>query len=391
MQQHPPILITCTGIMNANQSDSIGGAHIHTIHLYKELLDRGFKVKLLISTQNPCPKTEQLVKSHNLPYEKIYHAGLLKNRLIFKTCLIFKLIKLCKQLGPCIVQCNSKAEIWAANIAKKFTPLKIVFTRHNPQVISHRRIRGVLGALGSGQQSTDMLHAQNKKIHNSIKIIDDLPMFFNQDKFLTYQPTEDRISFFKKNFGITIPPTAPLLCMVANLYIDVHHKNHPLLLHALAQINSQRQEKVHLVLAGGGPAESRLKQLATSLGITHEVHFLGFTDQTPGILCHSDIFVLSSKEEAFGIAYLEAALMKKPLVGATKTGAENTIILHEQTGLLFKNNDCPDLVQKLERLIDDAPLRTKLGQNAYEHVKTNYSNESGLQKMLTFYNKVANL
>lgn len=391
MSQLLPILIASTGIMDSQQVDAIGGAHIHTLHLYKELVKKGLNVYLLISTKKPCPKLEQLAQSYGLAYEKIYHAGLLKNRLLFKIYLTFKLISLCKKIGPCIVQCNSKAEIWAANIAKQFTPIKIVFTRHTPQIISHRRIRGVLGALGSGHQTTAMLHAQNKKIKNSIKLIDNLPMFFNQDKFLNYQATEDRTTFFSKNFGLSIPATAPLLCMVANLYIDVNHKNHPLLLNALAQINSHRREKVHLILAGGGPAEQRLKQLATSLGIAAEVHFLGFTDQTPGILYHTDIFVLSSKEEAFGIAYLEAALMKKPLVGATNTGAENVIIIHEKTGLLFKNNDCADLVKQLELLIDDTVLRENLGKNAFKHVMATFAHEVGAQKLIAFYHKIAAL
>jgi glycosyltransferase involved in cell wall biosynthesis len=296
---------------------------------------------------------------------------------------------MCKKLGACIVQCNHKWEIWAAKIASKFVPIKIILTHHVPDIINHNKIRGITGALGSGPQTTAMLHEQNKKLNYTIKHIDNLPMFYNQDKFLNYRETEDRTIFFKNNFGVTIPENVPLLCMVANLYKNINHKNHPLLLKALAKLNQDRNPKAHVLIAGGGPTENYLKNLAKELGIANEVHFLGFTDQTPGILHHADVFVLTSKEEAFGIVYLEAALMKKPLVGATNTGAENVIITHEKTGLLFKNDNLEDLVAQLNRLIDDKELRTTLGQNAYNHVRANHSNGIGMEKMLEFYKKIS--
>ena len=377
----PPILLVHTGSV-----DVVGGANIHTTNLYKTLLEAHVKVCLLVSA---CSKMEQLVQEYGLPYQTISQSGIRANRLMFKLFLTCKLIKICRQLGPCIVQCNLNTEVWAAKVAGYFVPIKIIYNRHSIYRVKPRRLRGVTGALGSGRQTVAMLTQQNTKIQGSIKYIDDLPMFYDQTRFLQYQPSEDRQTFYRKYFSCIIPKQSVLLCTIANLYSNIDHKNYPLLFKAVAYLCLHKGTKIHVVIVGDGPAKDTLKTITRELGIAHEVHFLDFTHKVPGILYHSDIFVLPSREEAFGIAYLEAALMKKPLVGATGTGAEGAIIIHEKTGLLFKNNDVEDLVCQLERLIENPALRMHLSQHAYAHVRAQYSNEVGLQKMLAFYQKIA--
>ena len=63
--------------------------------------------------------------------------------------------------------------------------------------------------------------------------------------------------------------------------------------------------------------------------------------------------------------------MAKPTIGTRKTGAEE-IILHEQTGLLFQNNDLDDLVCQLKRLLDNPMWAKDLGERAYQHVTQNF-------------------
>jgi glycosyltransferase involved in cell wall biosynthesis len=373
-------------LIHTDGFDVIGGANFHTIYLYKTLFAKGAKIILLVSKNS---KMEDAVKEEHLPYETIQHSGILKNKLCFKIFLIKKMLQLCNQFAINIIVCCNKTEVWSAKIVRAFIPIKIVYNRHNFDKVAHRRLRDLDGALGSGYQTVEMLNSQNKKTKNSIKHIDMLPMFFNQEKFLTYKSNEDCSTFFQKNFNIAIPKGSTLLCTVANLYANTNHKNYPLLFKAIAKINQISSNKIFVVLVGKGPAENFLKAMVKDLGLFDQIFFVGFTSQLiPGILYHSDIFVLPSKEEAFGIVYLEAALMKKPLIGATKTGAENTIIFHGITGLLFENDNVESLVMQILRLISDVPLRYQLGQNAYNYVKTNYSNEIGAEKMLNLFKKI---
>lgn len=141
------------------------------------------------------------------------------------------------------------------------------------------------------------------------------------------------------------------------------------------------------MLAGSGVQQAYLENLSIELKLDQHVHFLGFYNNIPALLHHTDIMVLSSTKEAFPIVYLETGLMKKPAIGANQSGAEHCII-HEQTGLLFENNNTESLVEKLERLIDDQMLAESLGANAYEHVMRNFHPESSLKKHVTLYDKI---
>ena len=128
--------------------------------------------------------------------------------------------------------------------------------------------------------------------------------------------------------------------------------------------------------------------MSKKLGVDHCVHFVGFSQEIPEVLYHSDIFVLTSNWEAFGIVYLEAGLMKKPAIGAYQTGAQDTII-DGKTGLLFKNNEVDDLVEKLEILIQNPELQKKMGQQGYDHVAAHFLNQTKLKKLEALYQKVS--
>ena len=131
-------------------------------------------------------------------------------------------------------------------------------------------------------------------------------------KFLNFNPTESKVDFFRKNFNVYID-NHPVICMIANLF---KYKNHELLLNAIANLIHKDKILVEIFLAGdeGDVSQASLQQLASNLKISKHVHFLGFTKLIPELLYYSDIKVLCSKKEAFGIVLMEAALMKKPII-----------------------------------------------------------------------------
>ncbi|HEX8334596.1 MAG TPA: glycosyltransferase family 4 protein, partial [Segetibacter sp.] len=85
-----------------------------------------------------------------------------------------------------------------------------------------------------------------------------------------------------------------------------------------------------------------------------------------------DILVLPSHNESFGLVFLEAWSCKKPVVG-TSIGAIRNVISEEKDGLLININDEKSLTSQLLRLINDKPLRVKLGENGYKKVTENYT------------------
>ena len=93
-------------------------------------------------------------------------------------------------------------------------------------------------------------------------------------------------------------------------------KGYDLLIDAVATV-----EGVHAVLVGGGSPEQRnaLEQHALRAGVAHRVHFMGRRDDVAALLAACDLFVLSSREEGFAMARLEAMRARLPVI-ATEVG-----------------------------------------------------------------------
>lgn len=93
------------------------------------------------------------------------------------------------------------------------------------------------------------------------------------------------------------------------------------------------------------------------------VHAVGYSAVPEDFLAITDILCLPSYREGFGTVVIEAAAMGVPTVGTRITGLEDAIV-DEVTGLLVPPKDIGALTGALKRLIEDAPLRHRLGQAA---------------------------
>ena len=75
-----------------------------------------------------------------------------------------------------------------------------------------------------------------------------------------------------------------------------------------------------LLLAGDGPEREKIEHLVTKLALEKNVVFLGNTNDVSRLLCFSDLFLLPSEKESFGLAALEAMLYKTPVVSSNAGG-----------------------------------------------------------------------
>ena len=100
------------------------------------------------------------------------------------------------------------------------------------------------------------------------------------------------------------------------------------------------QEKISskLMMIGEGPDKEMAENLCRELSIENKVHFLGNTNQVEKNLCHSDLFLLPSTTESFGLAALEAMASKVPVVSSNAGGLPE-INIHGETGYLTDAND----------------------------------------------------
>jgi glycosyltransferase involved in cell wall biosynthesis len=146
-------------------------------------------------------------------------------------------------------------------------------------------------------------------------------------------------------------------------------KNISFLLRAMAGAD----EAVHLAIVGTGPDERELRSRAQRLGLSSRVTFVGHANPAP-ILAASDLFVLPSVLESFGLAYAEAMTMGLPCIGmrnnppAVLSTAED--VIPPEAGFTVSTES--ELAQRINEVVADPSLRDVMGRQARRHASRYY-------------------
>src|SRR3989454_12229393 len=114
-----------------------------------------------------------------------------------------------------------------------------------------------------------------------------------------------------------------------------------------------------LVLAGDGPDRDLAEQEVDRLKLGRDVRFLGKVDNVADILRGSDLFLLPSETESFGLAALEAMACAVPVV-ATAVGGVPEVVVHGETGFLTPKGDVDAMIAHSLRLLGDAALQARM-------------------------------
>jgi glycosyltransferase involved in cell wall biosynthesis len=158
--------------------------------------------------------------------------------------------------------------------------------------------------------------------------------------------------------GDAMPHPPTVLC-VAHLY---PRKNVSSLIRAAAALRD-RVPDLRVEVVGDGPERRRLARLVRSLGLERIVHLVGHVDYSALAAAYArcSVFCLPSRQEGFGLVFLEAMAAAKPIVACRGTAAEE-IVQENVSGLLVSQNDGAALSEALERLLGDDGLRRRLGE-----------------------------
>lgn len=371
-------------ILHLHIVSGFGGGENHSLTLYKMLQSNGYTSLMVIQENSPMRAELDRLK---LPYATTRVSLVKSIPILFRFILGYQLENIFEHHHFDIIQCNTEREVGATQQIADFHKAKIIFFRHLRSPLNNiQTLNNLDGVVAVSNAIKNNLEYIITKQNYTTKNVVFIPPFFKQEPFLNFTPTIlDKKDFFKARFDIDITDT-PILCMVANTSPRFDYKNYPLLLRAVAQL-VQKNIPVQVIAVGQGAGKAKLEAMSKELKIDHCVHFVGFSQEIPEILYHSDIFVLTSNWEAFGIVYLEAGLMKKPAVGAFQTGAEDTVI-NGETGFLFKNNDCDDLVTKLELLIKNPELTKQMGQRSYENISAHFLNQTKFEQLEALFQEV---
>jgi glycosyltransferase involved in cell wall biosynthesis len=120
----------------------------------------------------------------------------------------------------------------------------------------------------------------------------------------------------------------------------------------------------YLVFAGEGALRQVLEAEARSKGIIDRVRFLGFVNQSglPEIYCASDVLVLPSSYEPFGVVVNEAMLCGCPVIVSDRVGARFDLVKEGETGFTFPSGNVEALAAVLRRAVNDQAELRRMGK-----------------------------
>lgn len=154
---------------------------------------------------------------------------------------------------------------------------------------------------------------------------------------------------YSKN-ALGIPEDAKIIVQVSSFTAQ---KDQDTLLKAISLV----PEEVHLLLIGDGPLKEEKEQLTSTLKINHRVHFLGYRTDISQLLKTSDVSVLSSHYEGFGLAIVEGMASGNPCVGSDVPGLSKVI---GEAGILFEQGNHIQLKEILQQLLSDEEYYIKI-------------------------------
>ena len=163
-------------------------------------------------------------------------------------------------------------------------------------------------------------------------------------------------------------------------------KDYPTLLRAAAEVLTA-QRRAHFLIVGDGEERAALQSLAESLGISRNVHFLGFHANPHPLLNILDVNVLTSISEGLPYALLEGARLGLPTV-STRVGGVPHLITDDEKGRLFEVGDYHQLATHLLALLGDQEMRRRLGANLRDYARVNFSVERMATRQLEIYNRI---
>jgi N-acetyl-alpha-D-glucosaminyl L-malate synthase BshA len=124
-----------------------------------------------------------------------------------------------------------------------------------------------------------------------------------------------------------------------------------------------------LLMIGDGPERQNAEELCRSLGVCNDIRFLGKQEQMDEILSITDLFLLPSQYESFGLSALEAMACGVPVI-STNVGGLPEINVHGKTGYLNDVGDIQGMADHAMHILSDEETLQRFKDDALEHART---------------------
>jgi L-malate glycosyltransferase len=366
---------------------SVGGSGIVATELGKALASRGHQVHV-ISTETPFRFGE-------------FHEGLAFHQVVTPTYPLFREPQYLLSLSNKIVQ-----------VARELS-LDIIHAHYAiPHATAGFLSQQVLASSGSGTvpRVVTTLHGTDITLVGSDPSYSEIVAFSIQQSDGVTAVSESLRESTHAELGVTRE-----IAVIPNfLDCSVHHRLHApelrsrlagdagtkVMIHvsnfrpvkrveAVVQIFDRVRQQVptRLLLVGDGPDLAAALRTARELGISHLVRALGAQEEVLSLLSASDVFVLPSSQESFGLAALEAMACEVPVV-ASRVGGLPEVIDHGITGYLHAPEALDEMAASVVKLLTDPAHHREVGRAACRRVREHFCAERVVPMYEDFYREV---
>jgi N-acetyl-alpha-D-glucosaminyl L-malate synthase BshA len=142
-----------------------------------------------------------------------------------------------------------------------------------------------------------------------------------------------------------------------------------------------------LLLVGEGPDLEKSLRVAREIGVADQVEALGEQDQVQALLSISDVLLLPSEQESFGLSALEAMACEVPVV-ASRVGGLPEVITDGETGFLHPLGDLDAMAASAVRLLSDPALHARVARAGRRLVETKFCADEIVPKYEEYYEEV---
>ena len=359
-------------VLHTEWSDGWGGQEIRIISEMEALREKGVELQLACRDHAKIKKKalKKGFKVHTLPF---------KGNADLKT--LFSLVKIIKQENIDIVNTHSGKDTWVGGFAAKIAGVKFIRTRHLSNKINPSRLN-LINEMADFIITTGESVKENMIRYNRIKPqkIESIPTGIDEEIF---DPAKYDKEKNRELFGIEKDKIA-----IGILAVLRGFKRHDLFLEMAKEISKKHPNTVFLI-AGDGPRRESIKKLVKDFGLEKKVKMLGHINEPAKFLSALDIFTLTSdSNEGVPQSVMQALMMRLPVV-ATDVGSVKDL-WRDENFILVEPKNMKNLVESVDKLIQNPELRENHSLKARDFVVKNFSKKVMADKILYIYQNLLN-
>ncbi|SES33471.1 N-acetyl-alpha-D-glucosaminyl L-malate synthase BshA [Psychrobacillus sp. OK032] len=271
--------------------------------------------------------------------------------------------------------------ILAKDMAK--SDIGIVTTLHGTDITVLGDDSALSGAIRYGIEKSDVVTAVSHSLANQT-----MELIAPQQEIETIYNFVDEQEYYKKDAGnlkelLGIAPDEKVVIHVSNFR---KVKCVPDIVKSFELIRKEVPAK--LLLVGDGPEKHPVMEYVKGTSFERDVLFLGKQENLSELYSISDLMLLLSQKESFGLVLLEAMACEVPCIG-TNVGGIPEVIIHGENGYLVELGDIEKVAEYGVRLLQDPILHKQMVETSLIFIEERFSSKKIVEQYESMYERVA--